>query len=42
MEELFAATSDPKEIRWYQAGHELGFASQRERLDWLSEALALR
>jgi uncharacterized protein len=41
MEELFAATSDPKEIRWYPAGHGLGLRSQRERLDWLSKALGL-
>jgi uncharacterized protein len=41
MEGLFAATSEPKEIRWYPAGHGLGLRSQRERLDWLSEELAL-
>ena len=41
MEELFAATSEPKEIRWYPAGHGLGLRSQRERLDWLSRELGL-
>jgi dienelactone hydrolase len=41
MEALFAATSDPKEIRWYAAGHGLGLKSQRERLDWLSEELGV-
>ena len=39
---LYDAASAPKEIRWYEAGHGLGLKSQRERLDWLSEVLALR
>jgi dienelactone hydrolase len=42
MEALFAATSEPKEIRWYPTDHGLGFESQRERIDWLSEVLGLR
>jgi dienelactone hydrolase len=42
MEALFAATSEPKEIRWYPTDHGLGFDSQRERIDWLSEVLGLR
>jgi hypothetical protein len=41
MEALFAATSEPKEIRWYPAGHGLGLQSQKERLDWLSAELGL-
>lgn len=42
MEKLFAATSEPKEIRWYDAGHELGKASERERLDWLAAELGFQ
>jgi dienelactone hydrolase len=42
MEALFAAASDPKEIRWYPAGHGLGLKAQRERIDWLSDAFGLR
>jgi uncharacterized protein len=42
MEALFAATSEPKEIRWYQADHGLGFESQSERIEWLSNELGLR
>jgi dienelactone hydrolase len=42
LEELFAVVSDPKEIRWYPAGHGLGLKAQRERIDWLSDAFGLR
>ena len=41
MEALYDATSQPKEIRWYPAGHGLGLKSQRERLDWLTEELGV-
>ena len=41
MNALYAAASEPKEIRWYPAGHGLGLRSQRERIDWLSTQLAL-
>jgi uncharacterized protein len=41
LEELYAAASEPKELRWYPAGHGLGLKSQRERIAWLSEELAL-
>jgi dienelactone hydrolase len=41
MDQLFAAASEPKEIRWYPAGHGLGRTSQRERLDWLSGQLGV-
>ena len=37
MEQLYAATSEPKEIRWYDAGHELGERSKDERLAWLGQ-----
>lgn len=42
MEQLYAATSEPKEIRWYDAGHELGERSKDERLAWLGRELALK
>ena len=38
---LHSATSEPKELRWYPAGHGLGFRAQRERLAWLSTELGL-
>lgn len=41
MEELYRATSRPKEIRWYPADHGLGLRSQRERIAWLSVELGL-
>jgi dienelactone hydrolase len=41
LRELFAAASEPKELRWYPAGHGLGLRSQRERIEWLSRELAL-
>jgi dienelactone hydrolase len=41
LEELFAAASEPKELRWYPAGHGLGLRSQRERIAWLSARLGL-
>jgi dienelactone hydrolase len=42
MEQLYAATSEPKEIRWYDAGHELGERSKDERLAWLGRELGLK
>ena len=42
METLFARASEPKEIRWYDAGHELGTKADAERIRWLSAALGLR
>lgn len=38
---LFEASSDPKLLRWYDAGHELSDAARRDRLEWLSEQLLL-
>ena len=40
MEELFAAASEPKEIRWYPTGHELA-NTKPDRLAWLSRQLTL-
>ena len=42
METLFARASEPKEIRWYDAGHELGTKADADRIRWLSAALGLR
>jgi len=41
LQELYRATSEPKEIRWYPADHGLGLRSQRERIAWLSAELGL-
>ncbi len=41
LEELYAAISETKELRWYPAGHGLGLKSQRERIAWLREEVAL-
>lgn len=40
-EEFFAAAGEPKEIRWYQAGHGLNEEATRERIAWLSKSLSL-
>lgn len=42
LEELYEATSEPKEIRWYAAGHELTPKAGRERVAWLSAQLGLK
>jgi fermentation-respiration switch protein FrsA (DUF1100 family) len=41
MEALFAAASEPKEIRWYPTGHEL-LNTKPDRLAWLRRQLALK
>jgi dienelactone hydrolase len=40
-EEFFAAAGEPKELRWYQAGHGLNDEATRERMAWLTNALLL-
>ncbi len=40
MEELYAAASDPREIRWYEGGHGL-LPSKEARLSWLGRQLGL-
>ncbi len=42
MELLEQAASEPKEIRWYDADHDLGERAGRERVAWLVEHLNLR
>jgi dienelactone hydrolase len=41
MEQLYAATSEPKEIRWYDTGHELS-NTKPDRLAWLGRELGLK
>lgn len=42
LEALYEATSEPKQIRWYAAGHELNPKAGRERVTWLSGELGLK
>jgi len=42
MELLAEAASEPKEIRWYDADHDLGPQAELERRAWLVEQLGLR
>lgn len=41
-EEFFAAAQEPKEMKWYEAGHGLNDESTRERKVWLKEKLKLQ
>jgi uncharacterized protein len=41
MELLAQEASEPKEIRWYDADHDLGPRAVRERREWLVEQLSL-
>jgi hypothetical protein len=38
---LERAASEPKEIRWYDADHDLGEQAAKDRLDWVGEQLDL-
>jgi predicted esterase len=40
-EEFFAAAKEPKEMKWYEAGHGLNEEATRDRKDWLKQALGL-
>ena len=42
LEALYDATSEPKQIRWYAAGHEFNPKAGRERVAWLSDELGLK
>ena len=42
LQELYEATSEPKQIRWYAAGHGLNPKAGRERVTWLRERLGLQ
>jgi uncharacterized protein len=41
VEALYAAASEPKELRWYDAGHEMSPKAGRERVAWLKRELGL-
>lgn len=41
-EEFFAAAKDPKEMKWYEAGHGLNEDATRDRKAWLRQKLALK
>ena len=41
MEVLYEHASKPKQIRWYDADHELGQVAATERVEWLAEELQL-
>jgi dienelactone hydrolase len=40
-EEFFAAAEDPKEMKWYEAGHGLNEEATKDRMAWLKQKLAL-
>jgi dienelactone hydrolase len=40
-QEFFAAANDPKEMKWYEAGHGLNEAATRDRRIWLKQKLGL-
>lgn len=40
-EEFFVAAGEPKEIRWYQAGHGLNEKATEDRMQWLSNSLSI-
>jgi dienelactone hydrolase len=39
---FFDAAAEPKQIRWYDAGHRLNEQATRDRIGWLAEQLGLR
>jgi dienelactone hydrolase len=41
-EEFFAAAQDPREMKWYEAGHGLNEDATRDRKAWLKEKLGLQ
>jgi predicted esterase len=41
-EEFFAAAKEPKEMKWYQAGHGLNEEATQDRKVWLKEKLMLK
>ena len=41
-EEFFAATSEPKELKWYESGHGLNEAATSDRKIWLRKSLGLK
>jgi dienelactone hydrolase len=41
LDRLYAAAPEPKEIRWYPAGHELNAKAYSDQLDWLTKQLKI-
>jgi dienelactone hydrolase len=41
-EDFFVAAKEPKELKWYQAGHSLNEDATRDRKIWLKEKLMLK
>jgi hypothetical protein len=41
LELLYAEASEPKEIRWYDADHDLGEPAARDRIAWIVEQLSM-
>lgn len=41
-EEFFAAAQEPKEMKWYEAGHGLNEEATNDRKSWLRQKLGLR
>ena len=41
LDRLYAAAPEPKEIRWYPAGHELNAKAYSDQLDWLTKQLQI-
>jgi dienelactone hydrolase len=41
LETLIRAGSEPKEVKWYDAGHALNTKAQRDQLDWLADVLEI-
>jgi dienelactone hydrolase len=41
LERLYRAAGKPKEIRWYEGGHDLPLQAYRDHLDWLATTLAI-
>jgi dienelactone hydrolase len=39
LDTLIRAGSEPKEVKWYNAGHALNTKAQRDQLDWLAKEL---
>ena len=42
LEALAKAGSEPKDVRWYDAGHGLNVRAYRDQLDWLEQRLRIR
>jgi dienelactone hydrolase len=41
LDRLYVAAPEPKEIRWYPAGHELNAKAYADHLDWLTKQLRI-